>query len=67
MCSYYGFSVVDVQDPDDKVGNGFAVVIDVALSFKGRVKCWWTKQQLRVEEWAFERIAPQNSLEAAGN
>lgn len=27
LCAYYGFLVVDERDPDDKVGNGFAVVI----------------------------------------
>jgi SAM-dependent methyltransferase len=28
MCEAVGLSVVDFQDPDDKVGNGFTVVID---------------------------------------
>ena len=28
MCQHFRFNVVAVQDPDDKVGNGFAVVID---------------------------------------
>lgn len=30
MCDLYGWNVVAVQDPDDKVGNGFTVVIDVS-------------------------------------
>jgi SAM-dependent methyltransferase len=30
MCTAVGLRVVDRQDPDDKVGNGFAVVIDAA-------------------------------------
>jgi hypothetical protein len=64
MCRYCGFNVVDVQDPDDKVGNGFAIVINVAPSLNGRVKCWWSKQQMRVGQWAFERLARQNSHEA---
>lgn len=29
LCTYLGMSIVEVQDPDDKRGNGFAVVIDV--------------------------------------
>lgn len=29
-CSRLGIEVVDVQDPDDKRGNGFAVVLDAA-------------------------------------
>lgn len=32
MCKMCGFEVVDIVDPDDKVGNGFAVVIDVQRS-----------------------------------
>lgn len=27
MCEFYRFDVIDYQDPDDKVGNGFSVVI----------------------------------------
>jgi SAM-dependent methyltransferase len=30
MCETIGLSVIDRQDPDDKVGNGFTVVIDAA-------------------------------------
>jgi len=30
MCQAAGLSVVDYQDPDDKVGNGFTVVIDAS-------------------------------------
>lgn len=30
MCEHFGFQVVDSIDPDDKVGNGFAVVIDAS-------------------------------------
>ncbi len=30
MCEAAGLSVIDSQDPDDKVGNGFAVVIDAS-------------------------------------
>jgi SAM-dependent methyltransferase len=32
MCEATGLHVVDRQDPDDKVGNGFTVVIDAAKS-----------------------------------
>jgi SAM-dependent methyltransferase len=35
MCDATGLHVVDRQDPDDKVGNGFAVVIDAAKSRAG--------------------------------
>ena len=31
MCGAAGLRVVDHQDPDDKVGNGFAVVIDASI------------------------------------
>lgn len=30
LCRHIGLSVLDVQDPDDKRGNGFAVVISVS-------------------------------------
>lgn len=30
MCRHIGLNVAEVQDPDDKVGNGFAIVIEVA-------------------------------------
>jgi SAM-dependent methyltransferase len=30
MCEAAGLTVLDHQDPDDKVGNGFAVVLDAA-------------------------------------
>jgi SAM-dependent methyltransferase len=30
MCRYWSFEVIDVLDPDDKVGNGFTVVIDAS-------------------------------------
>jgi SAM-dependent methyltransferase len=32
MCEATGLRVIDRQDPDDKVGNGFTVVIDAARS-----------------------------------
>ncbi len=32
MCQRAGLSVIDHQDPDDKIGNGFTVVIDVSHS-----------------------------------
>jgi SAM-dependent methyltransferase len=32
MCDATGLRVIDRQDPDDKVGNGFTVVIDAARS-----------------------------------
>lgn len=32
MCEHFGFRVMDSIDPDDKVGNGFAVVIDASAS-----------------------------------
>ena len=44
MCRHYGYHVSYVQDPDDKVGNGFAVVIDVAVSVATRAKDWWAKR-----------------------
>jgi ubiquinone/menaquinone biosynthesis C-methylase UbiE len=31
MCEQLGFRVIDHLDPDDKVGNGFAVVIDASV------------------------------------
>jgi SAM-dependent methyltransferase len=31
MCEAAGLRVVDHQDPDDKVGNGFAVVVDASI------------------------------------
>jgi SAM-dependent methyltransferase len=30
MCSHFGFKVINSLDPDDKVGNGFTVVIDAS-------------------------------------
>jgi SAM-dependent methyltransferase len=32
MCEAAGFRVLDSQDPDDKVGNGFTVVLDATVS-----------------------------------
>jgi SAM-dependent methyltransferase len=32
MCERLGFRVIDHLDPDDKVGNGFAVVIDASVA-----------------------------------
>lgn len=32
LCHATGLHVVDRQDPDDKVGNGFTVIIDAAIS-----------------------------------
>ncbi|HWY90401.1 MAG TPA: methyltransferase domain-containing protein [Solirubrobacteraceae bacterium] len=32
MCNATGLHITDHQDPDDKVGNGFTVVIDAAMS-----------------------------------
>jgi SAM-dependent methyltransferase len=32
LCNAVGLHVIDRQDPDDKVGNGFTVVIDAAAS-----------------------------------
>jgi SAM-dependent methyltransferase len=32
LCNATGLHVIDRQDPDDKVGNGFTVVIDAAIS-----------------------------------
>jgi SAM-dependent methyltransferase len=31
LCTYLGMPVVEVQDPDDKRGNGFAVVLNVDM------------------------------------
>ncbi|MEM1335293.1 MAG: methyltransferase domain-containing protein [Actinomycetota bacterium] len=31
MCEIAGYQVVEIEDPDQKVGNGFAVVLDVSL------------------------------------
>jgi hypothetical protein len=36
MCEAAGLRVIDHQDPDDKVGNGFTVVIDAAASVPGQ-------------------------------
>jgi SAM-dependent methyltransferase len=38
MCSYAGLRVVEIQDPDDKRGDGFAVVIDVSGSAAGATR-----------------------------
>lgn len=27
MCEHFGFEIVEIQDPDDKVGNGFTVIL----------------------------------------
>ncbi len=62
MCRYCGFSVVEIQDPDDKVGNGFAVVMDVAPSAATRVRCWWTRQAMKVRVKASQAIAPNIPL-----
>jgi hypothetical protein len=59
MCRLYGFNVVDVQDPDDKVGNGFTVVIDVSPSLVADVKCWWLKQGAKLRKKAFDHLYPQ--------
>jgi SAM-dependent methyltransferase len=32
MCAAVGLTVVDSQDPDDKIGNGFTVVIDASVT-----------------------------------
>lgn len=37
MCAAYGWHVSHWQDPDDKVGNGFAIVIDVQASGGGMI------------------------------
>jgi SAM-dependent methyltransferase len=66
MCRYCGFNVVDVHDPDDKVGNGFTIVIDVAPSMIVGAKCWWTRQMMKVRQRAFELIAPQPPLDVGG-
>ena len=34
MCAAMGLHVIDHQDPDDKVGNGFTVVIDATVPVK---------------------------------
>ena len=31
MCEVAGYQVVEIEDPDQKVGNGFAVVLDVRV------------------------------------
>ena len=31
MCELLGFGVIDHRDPDDKVGNGFVVVLDASV------------------------------------
>ena len=30
MCDHFGLPVVDSLDPDDKMANGFAVVLDAS-------------------------------------
>lgn len=67
MCRYYGFDVVDVQDPDDKVGNGFTVVIDVAPSLLNRARLWSRKQTLMVRMKAARAIAPRVTPLDLGN
>jgi len=37
LCDRLGLRVVDSLDPDDKVGNGFAVVLDATAAGSGRV------------------------------
>lgn len=32
MCSHFGIRVLDQQDPDDKIGNGFTVLIDASVA-----------------------------------
>jgi len=66
MCLYFGFHVIDVQDPDDKFGNGFAIVIDVAPSWLVRAKCVWTRQHMKVRQKALELIAPPLPLDLRG-
>ena len=61
MCRYYGFYVARVQDPDDKVGNGFTVVIDVAPSLAKRVRGWWRRQIMKLQMKATEVIALEAS------
>jgi SAM-dependent methyltransferase len=58
MCVYCGFGVADVQDPDDKVGNGFAVVLDVAPSLVKRAVDWKNRQVMRVRMKAAAAIVP---------
>jgi SAM-dependent methyltransferase len=41
MCAHLGLKVVDIQDPDDKVGNGFAVVMDVSKPPPSWFKARW--------------------------
>jgi SAM-dependent methyltransferase len=36
MCDAIGIRVMDFQDPDDKVGNGFTVVIDASVPLHSR-------------------------------
>ena len=58
MCRYYGFSVARVQDPDDKVGNGFTIIIDVAPSILSRVRGWWVSQMMKVRLKSAAALAP---------
>jgi hypothetical protein len=58
MCSYYGFNVIRVQDPDDKVGNGFTIIIDVAPSLASRVRGWGLRQTMKLRLKAASAIAP---------
>lgn len=59
MCKYFGFNVTHVQDPDDKVGNGFAIVIDVAPSMMTRLRCYATQRIMRIQMKAAEAIIPR--------
>lgn len=56
MCSYFGFTVAHVQDPDDKVGNGFTVVLDVAPPLGARWRGWWQRVATRIRLKAAEAI-----------
>jgi SAM-dependent methyltransferase len=57
MCAYRGLNVAHVQDPDDKVGNGFAVVLDVDPPVAKRVSVWAAKQIMHVRMAAAAAIA----------
>jgi SAM-dependent methyltransferase len=59
MCQYFGFGVLEIQDPDDKVGNGFAVVIDVSPVLHRKLERWCGQQRARLRARVIAFIEPR--------
>jgi hypothetical protein len=60
MCRHFDLPVIEIQDPDDKVGNGFIVVIDVSKSVPGKLDRWWKQQKTNFRSRALRLITPQS-------